>query len=95
MSRLPRELWQERRKEVWLRDGGTCVHCEDSVRLRKAHIDHILPVSRGGNNALSNLRTLCRSCHSLRADSQHRGMTASALRSGAISPGWRELAWDE
>lgn len=94
-KRLPRELWLELRKEVWNRDKGKCVRCGASVTLKKAHIDHIEPLSRGGSNSLENLRTLCRTCHSLRADPSHRGMASGALRSGAIPPGWRKMVWDD
>jgi hypothetical protein len=46
------------------------------------------------NNKFSNLRTLCRRCHVLRADMRHRGMVAAALRDGIIPWNWRELVWE-
>ena len=52
---------------VRIRDGGKCQarkpgggYC-GSTRWLDLH--HILPLSRGGNNAPSNLATLCRACH--------------------------------
>jgi len=54
------------RYEVMKRDGFRCVLCgaspewEDDVRLE---IDHITPVSEGGMNVMSNLRTLCMRCN--------------------------------
>ena len=33
---------------------------EDGVKL---HVDHILPVSRGGKTVMSNLQTLCEDCN--------------------------------
>ena len=77
----------------WERDGRKCVHCETSVALESCHIDHIRS-GKLGTNQLSNLRTLCRRCHVLRADKRHRGMIASALRDGVIPPNWRELVWE-
>lgn len=61
--------------------------------LNVAHIDHIRS-GRTGTNHDTNLRTLCRRCHTLRADPRHRGMIASALRRGIIPPNWRELVWE-
>lgn len=99
-SRMPRELWRALRRQIWARDRGRCQgpHCAAqpawSLALRRAHIDHICPVSKGGTNAAANLRTLCRRCHVLRAGHEHQGMVAAALRAGLIPPDWRALVWD-
>jgi 5-methylcytosine-specific restriction endonuclease McrA len=50
---------------IFLRDGFTCIYCgrssiEDGVRL---HIDHIIPVSKGGEDVASNLITSCEQCN--------------------------------
>lgn len=42
-----------------------CLCCGSSIRLT---VDHIIPVNRGGENKLSNLQTLCRSCNSRKSD---------------------------
>ena len=92
-------VWFTRyRPAVWARDSGFCQgpYCthQPPIPLEQAHIDHIVPLSRGGNNALDNLRTLCRRCHVLRAGREHQGMIAGALRDGIIPPDWRPLVWD-
>lgn len=96
--RLPYELWQEVRQQIWQRDGGYCrgPYCRDRgpLSFQEAHIDHIQS-GKLGSNALKNLRVLCRRCHVLRLDSRHRGMIGSALRDGIIPPNWREFAWSE
>lgn len=92
-KRQPREIWNDTRKRVWERDGGRCVHCDAAVKLNKCHIDHIKSGKLAGNE-MSNLRTLCRRCHVLRADPRHRGMIANALRDGIIPPDWRDLVWE-
>ena len=94
-KRPPREIWREIRRAVWQRDGGQCVRCQTPLPLNKCHIDHIVPLSRGGANEMTNLRTLCRGCHVLRADNRHRGMIAWALRLGIIPPNWREQVWED
>jgi 5-methylcytosine-specific restriction protein A len=78
---------------VWTRDGRKCVRCELALGLDECHIDHIQSGKRG-TNELSNLRTLCRRCHVLRADMRHRGMVAKALEIGLIPFNWRELVWE-
>jgi hypothetical protein len=48
------------------RDGYACQKCGTTKDL---HIDHIVPVARGGTNDLSNLQFLCRSCNSAKGAS--------------------------
>jgi len=93
-KRQPKELWYPNRHIVWERDGKQCVRCQAQVTLKAAHIDHIVPLSQGGKNELSNERTLCRRCHVLRMNNKHRGMIAKALKDGIIPPNWRELLWE-
>jgi 5-methylcytosine-specific restriction endonuclease McrA len=46
--------------EVFARDGYRCVACGSVDDLC---VDHIIPVSRGGDTVLSNLQTLCGTCN--------------------------------
>jgi 5-methylcytosine-specific restriction endonuclease McrA len=42
------------------RDGHRCVLCgRPCPHPRHHHVDHIVPVLRGGSDALDNLRTVC------------------------------------
>src|SRR4051812_48015613 len=93
-KRQPIEIWRGvTRPAVWERDGKQCVRCHLPVRLEEAHIDHIVS-GKLGTNCKSNLRTLCRRCHVLRADLRHRGMIAKALQDGIVPANWRELVWE-
>ena len=92
-KRPPKEVWNVIRIKVLERDGYRCVRCHVEVAVDTAHIDHIKSGKLAGNE-LSNLRTLCRRCHVLRADFRHRGMIAKALADGIIPPNWRELVWE-
>lgn len=52
-------------EEVFSRDGNACVICSSTDDLV---VDHVKPVSAGGDTALSNLQTLCRSCNARKRD---------------------------
>lgn len=94
-KRPPKEVWVLNiRPIIWKRDGGKCKRCGLSLTLKDCHIDHIKS-GKLGNNSLINLRTLCRTCHVLRADLRHQGMVAAALRDGIIPSNWRDLVWED
>ena len=54
----------ELRKKIMIRDNYTCQYCgkymPDGVGL---HIDHIIPISKGGKTVPSNLQVLCSKCN--------------------------------
>ncbi len=58
---------RDKRLAIYLRDGVACVYCgtgvEDGGRLS---LDHLVPYSRGGKNAATNLVTSCIRCNSSR-----------------------------
>jgi 5-methylcytosine-specific restriction enzyme A len=42
-----------------------CVHCKAVGEVALAtEVDHIVPLSKGGSDALDNLQALCKQCHS-------------------------------
>ena len=52
------------RYDVFRRDGFRCQICGASQASGATlHVDHIIPVSKGGKTELSNLRTLCDRCN--------------------------------
>jgi 5-methylcytosine-specific restriction endonuclease McrA len=57
---------------VLVRDGYQCQVCGSVVTGKAAHVDHIVPKSKGGSDEVSNLRCLCVSCHS-----KHEGWRAA------------------
>jgi hypothetical protein len=49
------------RKKIFKRDGKVCKSCNSTENLS---LDHIIPVSTGGEDELENLQVLCKSCNS-------------------------------
>ena len=58
-----------------LRDNYQCQRCGAVVTGKRAHVDHIVPKSEGGGDEVTNLRTMCVSCHS-----KHEGWRAVKAR---------------
>jgi 5-methylcytosine-specific restriction endonuclease McrA len=78
-----------RRKELLDRDNWECRNCGCKVHDKsiggnqnrhlwddefKAHIDHIIPISKGGNSDPSNLQVLCRTCNLSKHDKVEKQM---------------------
>ena len=58
------------RFRILKRDDYRCQICGDTAQDgAKLEIDHIHPVSKGGNNNTSNLQVLCRECNAGKSDS--------------------------
>jgi 5-methylcytosine-specific restriction endonuclease McrA len=55
------EEWQFIRKQALARDGKACVLCGSKNRV---NVHHVVPYRYSQSHALTNLITLCRSCHS-------------------------------
>lgn len=55
---------QKARFEVFKRDSFKCQYCGQSSPDVILHVDHIKPVSKGGDNSIINLITACQDCNS-------------------------------
>lgn len=57
-------------RDLYLESGGRCAWCGTSVHSgrRGWHLDHIVPVSKGGTNARRNLAVTCPTCNPRKKD---------------------------
>ncbi len=63
-KRIPE--WAKR--AIKFRDHGYCVQChkdisEEQRNISEVHVDHIVPLAKGGLNDISNLQLLCEHCN--------------------------------
>lgn len=58
-----KSISKKTRFEVFKRDSFTCQYCGKSAPDIVLEVDHIIPVSKGGTNDISNLITSCFDCN--------------------------------
>jgi hypothetical protein len=61
---ISKGAWARLREVVFDRDGTECRYCGDEANT----VDHVVPLSRGGTNDLSNLTPACKPCNSSKRD---------------------------
>ncbi len=57
-------------KNLFASQKGKCASCRVSISFDEKHVDHIMPLAKGGSNYLNNLQILCSSCN-LRKSAKH------------------------
>jgi hypothetical protein len=68
-SPWPRGIRYEALKRALFR----CEYCGVTKEDTQLHLDHIIPVSKGGTDELDNIRVLCAECNLNKSDSIHGG----------------------
>lgn len=56
------------KQNVFLRDGGICAYCMNTISFRKSTYDHVIPKSRGGQTKWDNIVLCCQECNGRKAD---------------------------
>ena len=56
------------RDEIAERDGHTCYLCNKWVSVHEAELDHVVPLSKGGNHTRSNVRLTHSICNAKKGD---------------------------
>lgn len=60
------------RRRVLLRDHFFCRYCGVKVTMYNAHLDHVLPWSKGGRTWFDNLVTSCAACNLFYSDARKK-----------------------
>ena len=63
-----RKFTTEEKKSLYKRYGGRCAICGKPVSYDDMTVDHIVPLSQGGNNHFANLQLACLPCNRMKAD---------------------------
>ena len=65
ITRHAYDVPKRQRESIFARDGHACLKCSSTEALT---IDHVVPLSKGGDNSDDNLQTLCHRCNSAKGD---------------------------
>lgn len=73
--------WAKLRQKVLSRDAGLCQRCFVTGRITPAcQVDHILPRSAGGSDAMDNLQAICDECHRVKTITEREAARLRARR---------------
>jgi 5-methylcytosine-specific restriction endonuclease McrA len=56
------------RQEIYERDNGICKYCTSPVPVSSWHMDHVVPLSKGGEHSRQNVVVSCAPCNLSKGD---------------------------
>lgn len=91
---MSRYIAESLRTLVWEQDDGRCAYCHspESLSLTPFEIDHILPLSRGGETEFYNLCLCCPSCNRYKSARQFAVDLESDISAPLFHP--RQEVWE-
>lgn len=84
MGRVPKYNSPENKKFLYGEQGGFCLGCQTHFQMQHLAVDHIVPVSKGGTDHISNLQLLCNSCKSIKGNSTQAELLVRLTQKGYI-----------
>jgi 5-methylcytosine-specific restriction endonuclease McrA len=52
-------------ERLLMQQSSRCAYCKRSIKA-KFHVDHIMPLSKGGSNSAKNIQLLCQTCNQMK-----------------------------
>ena len=56
------------KRRIYELQNGLCAYCGRHRNIKYMTIDHIIPISKGGTDEISNLQCTCKACNNLKED---------------------------
>ena len=84
---MRREFSAKVKAEAAMRAKGHCEDCTRRLSVGDYHYDHVTADGIGGEPTIENCQVLCRSCHSIKTDTQDKPRIAKAKRNFRTSHG--------
>ena len=70
------------KRRLYGKQEGRCGGCEVLFPYRNLTVDHVVPRSKGGGDAIANLQLLCGACNSTKGAGTHEELIAKLAKSG-------------
>ena len=51
------------RQKIWEKYGGKCAYCGEPIPFKGMHVDHLIPLARGGADSDDNYMPACSKCN--------------------------------
>lgn len=81
---IPKYNCPENKSWLFGEQGGYCNICETRFDKQHLEVDHIIPISKGGSDHISNLQLLCSSCNRHKGDRTQEWTLAHLLDKGLV-----------
>jgi 5-methylcytosine-specific restriction endonuclease McrA len=79
-SKMPIKTWSLTLSNLWLRDKGICQYSNKKLSKTQASIDHVIPVSKGGQHKFTNTVLCDRNLNSFKSDRTPKEAGLTLLR---------------
>ncbi len=68
---MPQSTIQRFKTEKLRAQKNLCVYCTASLNISNCHLDHRIPLAKGGSNFSGNLQVLCKRCNGEKHSKNH------------------------
>ena len=67
-------------KKILYERSKLCAFCHSELKLARATLDHIVPISKGGGNSIENLQLMHNECNNIKADNENSVLQLMGLK---------------